>query len=277
SRPPGARVDEVVQAVGTQSPGPAPGPTGCRALIAQKHGDASQADWPAVTSGPHSPGEQVAAQIDQAVLAKVVSQAVGQPSLGYSAEVDAGAGAQARPSLLHRKHLRQRWRWLSTSQRCLGWTKPEGARVPDGQHGAQHSGVHQAAAQPVRLQRRVQHSVELCRDLDPVTGSRVEARELAVGLESAEAAVHLDHPCGRPAQASPPEPDAEQMAGAAERFEPGLFERHGSGSQDAYVELTVSTLEVRTAGVSVSSPRAGVETAGGAPRTPGCSGASAFF
>src|SRR5262249_58548856 len=131
SRPPGARVDEVVQAVGTQSPGPAPGPTGCRALIAQKHRDASQADRPALTRGPRSPGKQVAAQIDQAVLAKVVSQAVGQPSLGYPAQVDAGAGPQARPPLLHLEHLRQRRRWLGTGQLCLSWTKPEGPRVPD--------------------------------------------------------------------------------------------------------------------------------------------------
>jgi len=48
-------------------------------------------------------------------------------------------------------------------------------------------------------------------------------------------------------------------------------------THEAYVEVTVSTFEVCTAGDRLSFPLAGVETAGGAPSTPGCRGATGFF
>ncbi len=54
------------------------------------------------------------------------------------------------------------------------------------------------------------------------------------------------------------------MAGAAKCFEPGLI--HG---QETYVEVTVSTFEVRTAGDSFNEPPEGLEMAEGAPSTPG--------
>src|SRR5262252_5971095 len=47
--------------------------------------------------------------------------------------------------------------------------------------------------------------------------------------------------------------------------------------QETYVEVTVWTSDVRTAGDSFSEPPEGLETAGGAPSTAGWRGAAAFF
>src|SRR5262245_58876637 len=145
----------------SSTPCPAPGPAGRYALAAQKHRDASHANRPAVTGRSGSSREQVAAKIDKAVLAKVVSQAVSQPALGNPAEVDTGAGPQAGSPSPHLEHLGQRLRWRRSSRRSLRKTMAQRVRVPDSQHGFEHSHMHESAAQTVTLERRVQHSAEL--------------------------------------------------------------------------------------------------------------------
>src|SRR5262249_645131 len=139
-----------------------------------------------------SAGVKVTAAAHQGVEAKTLDGAVGDPAFCDAAEVDTRTGREAPTARCDLEKVRES-RYRRRSTRWSGDRHSgdliEGPVVPGGQERRKDSGVDQAPALLKGVERCAQQLLENRGHLHPRPSPRVEARQLAVGLESRESIV----------------------------------------------------------------------------------------